>query len=141
MAWDHEWQDPAERKAVEEAAQKMAEARAQADARTQALADAVRDGFGMLSSAILAGSDHPMSFVLDRYRQAVFGSGGQVDDPADGPDDGLLPPGPVPAAPLPTDDGIDDLLADDTAAAVEDCTCPANGIAHDCPVHGWRQPK
>lgn len=58
MGWDRPagWVPPAEARAAAEAAEKMAAERADADARTAAITDAIRDGFGMLSTAILAAS-------------------------------------------------------------------------------------
>lgn len=82
------WLPPEERRmfvAAAKAAAAMEESRAQADSRASALADAIRDGFGMLASAILAASDHPASFALKRYQEVIVGNSAGLDEVYTGP--------------------------------------------------------
>lgn len=52
------FEDPKERKAAQDAVAAMEAQRALADAQTQVLADAIREGFGMLASAVLTAAGH-----------------------------------------------------------------------------------
>lgn len=115
------WVPPEERKereAAAEAAAAMEARRAQADERNAELAGAIRDGLGMVAAAIVAASDHPANFGLERFDQ-IWSGFMNADDPGPGPQppdtfgEGAFASPDFMRPPVPADPEVDDLLAAD----------------------------
>jgi hypothetical protein len=128
MGWGSEFQDPAEKRAAQEAAEAMAAQRAAEDARNDMLAGAIVQGAALLADAVLAAAG-----IASEERDKVLARAGIADPgPYTGPldnsisamqayDDDILGMG--------NGDDMDDLLASD------ECSCEETAPEW-CPTHG-----
>lgn len=144
MGWEKPagYVPPDEQRAAEEAAAEFEKRRELADRQSSRLADAIHDGFAMVAAAIVAASDHPIGFAIERYNVARFGPDEAEDTPRSDLERFELERR---ASPQPADDGIDEILDDpphDGEPRVLTCTCGpvlADGLVpydSGCPVHG-----